>query len=293
MWRLGIAILIFLALSTVSILPLRVDSPTFPVSTMAHAAASAFLGFDLNTYPGDAALPALRKTFSFAGYWLNVPPGAKQNTWVGKRQHMLSEQFGFLILYKGPRSSELNSSPQASSRGTADSAKAAAAAKREGFPARAIIFLDIEEGGRLPATYHAYVRAWIDGLTNAGYHAGAYCSAMPVNEGNGVTIVTADDIRHNIGKRELIYFVYNDACPPAPGCVARQNPPPPYASGISYAAVWQFAQSPRRKEFTTRCAVTYHADGNCYAPGDAKHAWFLDLDSATTPDPSGGRGMGP
>jgi hypothetical protein len=251
------------------------------------------LGFDLNTYPGDDALPILRKTFSFGGYWLNAPPGAKQNTWVGKRQSMLSEKFGFLILYNGPLGKELKSLVQASSRGTSDAAKAAAAAKKEGFAARAIIFLDIEEGGRLSANYHAYLRAWADGLERPGYRAGVYCSGMPVNEGNGVTIITADDIRNNLGKREIAYFVFNDACPPSPGCVVPRNPPPPSASGIPYAAVWQFAQSPRRKEFSARCAATYNADGNCYAPGDTKHAWFLDLNSATTPDPSIGRDAGP
>jgi len=30
----------------------------------------AYLGFDRNEYPGDAALPVLRKTFSFSGYEL-------------------------------------------------------------------------------------------------------------------------------------------------------------------------------------------------------------------------------
>ncbi len=251
--------------------------------------ARAYLGFDLNTYPGDDALPTLRKTFSFSGYWLSPPPGAKQNTWIGKRQFLQSQKFGFLLLYRGPQSSELKSSSQAGNRATADAVNAAAAAKREGFPSHAIIFLDIEEGGRLPAKYHAYLRAWVDVLARAGYRAGVYCSGMPVNEGNGVTIVTSDDIRNNLGKRNLTYFVYNDACPPAPGCVVPQSPPPPSASGIPYAAVWQFAQSPRRKEFTRRCASTYHADGNCYAPGDTAHAWFLDLNSATSPDPSSGR----
>jgi Domain of unknown function (DUF1906) len=258
-----------------------------------NAVTRAYFGFDLNTYPGDDALPVLRKTFSFGGYWINSPPGAKQNTWVGKRQRMLGEKFGFLILYNGPQSSQLKSPAQANSRGTADATKAAAAAKKEGFPARSIIFLDIEEGGRLTENYHTYVRAWIDGLASAGYRAGAYCSGMPVNEGNGVTIITADDIRHNVGKRDIAYFVYNDACPPAPGCVVPHNPPPPSASGIPYAAVWQFAQSPRRKEFTARCAATYYADGNCYAPSDTNHAWFLDLDSATTSDPSSGRDARP
>jgi len=247
---------------------------------------SAYLGFDLNTYPGDAALSILRKTFSFGGFWLNPPPGAKENTWAGKRPPMLQQEFGFLILYSGPLIRELKSGAQATGRGAVDAVKAAAAAKKEGFPAHSIIFLDIEEGGRLPANYHAYLRAWVDGLARANYRAGVYCSGMPVNEGQGVTIVTADDIRNNLGKRDLTYFVFNDACPPSPGCVVSHKPPPPSASGIPYAAVWQFAQSPSRKQFTARCAATYNADGNCYAPGDCANCWFLDLNSATTPDPS-------
>jgi len=251
--------------------------------------AGAYLGFDLNTYPGDAALPILRKTFSFAGYWVSPPPGAKRNTWIGKRQLLLSQRFGFLLLYRGPQTRELKSSSQATNRGTADAANAAATAKREGFPSHATIFLDIEEGGRLPGKYHTYLRAWVGALARAGYRAGVYCSGMPVNEGNGVTIVTSDDIRNTVGKRDLTYFVYNDTCPPSPGCVLPHSPVPPSDSGIPYAAVWQFAQSPRRKEFTACCASTYHADGNCYGPGDTTHSWFLDLNSATTPDPSSGR----
>jgi hypothetical protein len=262
-----------------------------PPRIRAHESSSAlaYLGFDLNTYPGDAALPALRKTFSFGGYWLSVPPETRQNTWVGKRQLMLTQKFGFLLLYNGPQSRELKSLSRAASRGIADAAKAAATAKREGFPPHAIIFVDIEEGGRLPAKYHAYLRSWVDELARAGYRAGVYCSGMPVNEGNGVTIITADDIRNHLGKRDLAYFVFNDVCPPAPGCVVLHNPPLPSASGVPYAAVWQFAQSPRRKDRTAHCAATYNADGNCYAPGDTAHAWFLDLNSAATPDPSNGR----
>jgi Domain of unknown function (DUF1906) len=289
MWRPGIAMIILLALSAISILPFLVDSPTSPSSVMARAAESAYLGFDLNNYPGDHALPVLRKTFSFGGYWLSAPPEAKQNTWLGKRRLMLAQKFGFLILYNGPRSNELKSLAQSGKKAIADAANAAAAAKKEGFPLRAIIFLDVEEGGRLPANYHAYLRAWIDELARAGYRAGVYCSGITVNEGNGVAIITADDIRNNIGKRQLAYFVFNDICPPAPGCVVGQNSPLPSASGISYAAVWQFAQSPRRKDRTAHCAATYDRDGNCYAPGHTAHAWFLDLDSATTPDPSSGR----
>ncbi|MCU1241855.1 MAG: hypothetical protein JWO71_2581 [Candidatus Acidoferrum typicum] len=250
-----------------------------------------YLGFDLNTYPGDDALPILRKIFSFAGYWLSPAPGAKQNNWMGKRRLLFAQKFGFLLLYNGPQIAELKSPSQTTKRGIADAANAADAAKKEGFPPRAIIFLDIEEGGRLPENYHAYLRAWVDELARAGYRAGVYCSGMPASEGHDVTIITADDIRNHIGKRDVAYFVYNDACPPSPGCVVPHNPPPPSASGVSYAALWQFAQSPRRKQFTAHCAASYNRDGNCYAPGDTAHAWFLDLNSATSPDPSIGRGQ--
>jgi Rv2525c-like, glycoside hydrolase-like domain len=269
---------------------------SFPAKILGRqptAPSQSYLGFDLNTYPGDAALPVLRETFSFGGYWLSAPPEAKQNTWVGKRRVMLSQKFGFLILYNGPLSRELKSSAQSGKKGTSDAANASAAAKKEGFPSHAIIFLDVEEGGRLPANYHTYLRTWVDELARAGYRAGVYCSGIAVNEGNGVTIITAEDIRNNIGKRDLAYFVFNDFCPPAPGCTVRQNPSPPSASGISYAAVWQFAQSPRRKERTAHCAATYNRDGNCYAPGDSAHTWFLDLNSATSPDPSSGRDGAP
>ena len=256
-------------------------------------ATPIYVGFDLNTYPGDDALPILHKTFSFAGYWLSPPPGAKQNNWMGKRQRLLAQKFGFLLLYSGPQIADLKSPSEARKRGATEAADAAGAAKRDGFPSHATIFLDIEEGGRLPENYHAYLRAWVDELARTGFRAGVYCSGMPVSEGHGVTIITADDIRNHIAKRDLAYFVYNDACPPSPGCVLPHNPPPPSRSGVAYAAVWQFAQSPRRKQFTTRCAATYNRDGNCYAPGDTAHAWFLDLNSATTSDPSSGRGEGP
>jgi hypothetical protein len=293
MWRASMAILVFFALFAISIFSFFADAGTSPSSVVAPPAGSTYLGFDLNTYPGDAALSVLRKTFSFGGYWLNAPPGTKQNTWLGKRQRMLSEKLGFLILFNGPQSIELKSPTQAVSRGTADAATAISMAKKQGFPPGAIIFLDIEEGGRLPPKYHAYLRTWADALARAGYRAGVYCSGMPVKEGQGVTITTADDIRNNRAKRDLAYFIYNDACPPSPGCVVPHNPLPPSASGIPYAAVWQFAQSPRRKEFTAHCAATYNPDGNCYVPGDTAHAWFLDLNSATSPDPSSGRDGAP
>jgi Domain of unknown function (DUF1906) len=250
--------------------------------------ATAYVGFDRNIYPGDNAVSVLRKTFSFSSYWLSPPPGEKVNSWRGKRELLRSQGFGFAVLYRGRSTGEIKTEAIARQKGASDARNAAASAKVEGFASGTIIFLDVEEGGRLPATYHAYLRAWTDALTAAGYRSGVYCSAILVNEGGGVTIITADDIRNNIGPREIVYWVYNDVCPPSPGCATPENPPSVSASGVPYAAIWQTVQSPRRKEFTARCATTYHSDGNCYAPGDTAHAWFLDVNVANSPDPSAG-----
>jgi len=258
------------------------------VSIPQESVQKAYLGFDRNVYPGDHALPILHKTFDFTSYWLSAPPGEKANTWKGKRELLLSHKFGFLVLFRGRDSSEFKTEKDAREKGLKDAGVATATAKGEGFSAGTTIFLDIEEGGRLPETYHIYLRTWREELQHAGFVAGVYCSGIPVNEEPGVSITTADDIRHHAPTRDVAIWAYNDACPPSPGCAFPHEPPSPSKSGISYAAVWQFAQSPRRRKLTARCPAKYAPDGNCYAPGDTAHAWFLDVNSAPSPDPSGG-----
>jgi len=287
-------VVLSLLLAQVLAIMILLEARGAPAPQSSPAAGSAhgenYLGFDRNIYPGDASLPILRKTFSFAGFWISPPPGETSNTWLGKRALLREQGFGFLVLYRGREERELKTAADAATKGTNDAREGAANAKREGFAPGAIVFLDIEEGGRLSPPYHAYLRAWADTLLAAGYRPGVYCSGMPANEGKGVTITTADDIRSNEAPREFSYWVYNDACPPAPGCATKSSAPRPSASGTPYAAVWQFAQSPRRKQFTAKCAATYARDGNCYAPGDVAHAWFLDLDAANSADPSNANG---
>ena len=229
----------------------------------------AFLGFDANEYPGDASLENLKRTFSFSGYWLNNPPGAKSNDWVGKRETLRAAGFGFLVLFDGRLERELNSPADPAASGMQDAQSAANAAAREGFPRGTIIFLDQEEGGRMTARQMSYILAWIDALTNTGYRAGIYCSGIPAREGENQFIVTANDIRARAVPRSITFFVYDDACPPSPGCVYAQNPLSPAASGVPFASIWQFAQSPRRHPFTAHCRSTYARDGDCYPPASA------------------------
>ena len=58
----------------------------------------------------------------------------------------------------------------------------------------------------------------------------------------------------------------NDVCPPSPGCSISKRAPTPFVSGVAFADVWQYAQSPRRKDFARMCR-NYNPDGNCYPPG--------------------------
>src|SRR5271157_1820313 len=247
--------------------------------------SGAYLGFDLNEYPGDDALPVLRKTFSFTSYWLGPPPGEKRNSWQGKRPLLKSQGFGFVVLFNARASRTLNSSADARQKGTLDAQTAAKLSLQEGFAKGIVIFLDIEEGGRLPAPYHDYLQVWSNTVAKLGYRPGVYCSAIPVDEGHGVHITTAQDIQSHIATPTLVYWVYNLSCPPSPGCAFPPNPPSPGQSGFSAPAIWQYAQSPRT-QFSSACPANFAPDGNCYAPGDIQRRWHLDANVATTPDPS-------
>jgi hypothetical protein len=262
------------------------------------AAQRSYAGFDRNDYPGDGSLAALRKSFFYAGYWLNDPPGAQTNSWVGKRELLKQTGFGFLVLFNGRLDAELKGN-DAAALGTADGQAALAAAAREGFAADVRIFLDQEEGGRLLPEQAAYLFGWVDAVRAGGARAGVYCSGIDVPEGHG-TISTARDIAereqarltsaHEAGKREeLALWIANDACPPSPGCTLKN---PPLRAVVTpalkdFAVVWQYAQSPRRAGSSRACPANDEPDGNCYAPGLAETPnSIVDLNSADSADPS-------
>ena len=190
-------------------------------ATLPLFSQQSYLGFDKNIYPGDGVLPALYKTFAYAGYWLNDPPGMNANPWTGKRATLRNAGFGFLILYNGRLDADLKGASP-TNLGSADAIGAAQAAKLEGFPPGAIIFLDQEEGGRLLPEQVSYLRFWIEGISRTGYQPGIYCSGIEVGDGKDRTS-TADVVSQEFPRARL--WVANDQCPPAPGCVARAVDP--------------------------------------------------------------------
>src|ERR1700741_933934 len=250
---------LILSISTITLSSARLDSPA-----LAPAETRGYVGFDRNQYPGDEALPLLRKSYSFASYWLSSPPGEKSNSWTGKRSVLQSQGFGFLLLYQGRTSGRLPYKKDSiEATGVTDARAAAAAARRDGFPEGSVIFLDVEEGGRFSDGYHAYLRSWAESLKQERFRPGIYCSGIVVDEGGGSKIISADDIRAHIGMSDVMYWVYNDACPPSPGCGVPQMPPLPAASGVAYASGWQYVGSPREKQTARHCRG-YSGDGNCY-----------------------------
>jgi hypothetical protein len=278
-------------------------SPAAPASPASPAAASsqpagvaanvgAAVGLDRNDYPGDDAMAAMRKEFAFTGYWLTNPPGEHANSWVGKRGVLRAQGWGFVVLANGRLDAEIvkaqKAGTAAAALGKQDAATAIAAAKREGFPAKTIVFLDQEEGGRLLEEQAAYLLGWTEAVAVSGFRAGVYASGQRVQDDPGVWIDTVEDIRARVkkgGLHEVAIFDAQDACPPAPGCTVQAKPLS--AAGEPDVIAWQYAQSPRRPEITKSCAATYAADGNCYAPGFAQT--FLDMDVANSVDPSQGR----
>lgn len=265
-----------------------------PVQPVAPQAEGRFLGFDRNGYPGDERLAELHRQFSFAGYWLNNPPGATQNGWSGKRQKLRAAGFGFLVLWNGRLEAEINRArvtPEA--LGRQDAAAAIAAAKQEGFPAKTVLFLDQEEGGRLETAQSQYFFGWTEAVAGSEFRSGSYLSGQPAPDGTGpdgkpATITTAQDVKEQIATRHLhpvVLWVAQDACPPAPGCTVQA--PRLRDSGTLDAEVWQYAQSPRRPSLTRSCAQTYASNGECYAGVTSDLS--LDLNVAASSDPSRGR----
>ncbi|HEV2620432.1 MAG TPA: glycoside hydrolase domain-containing protein [Acidobacteriaceae bacterium] len=293
-----------LALSRRAVVFAAIVCPSFPAFAQPPATAHqptqprSYLGFDSNDYPGDALLPALRKQFSFTGYWLTNPPATHANSWVGKREILLRNGFGFLVLADGRLDSEILKSRKSgtppATLGHQDAALAIAAARREGFPPRTILFLDQEEGGRMLPEQANYLLAWTEAVAASPYRPGVYASGHPVSDGRGpdgkpATITTIQDIRQQVAATHLhpiAFWTIQDACPPAPGCVVpAADPPSPDLSGTLDSTAWQYAQSPRTS-FAQACGATY-TRGNCFAPGIPQLP--LDLTAARSPDPSHGR----
>ena len=171
--------------------------------------------------------------------------------------------YGFLLLFNGREYAYLKASGHATQVGAADSAAAVQAAQREGFPRRAVIFLDQEQGGRMLPEQLAYILAWVDGVIRGGYGAGIYCSGIPFHESTIVSVVTANDIRDHAGR----------ACDP----FLHQQRSVSAGPGLRLSQVSASAQSRRsaiRRRLAVRTIAAASGTDVCL-PSDLRKGWQL------------------
>lgn len=81
------------------------DAPANVGRAIASAAARAtesHLGFDTNVYPGDKAMSAWKRDgqYEWVGYYLPAPCH-KDDSWTGKRQHLIDHGWGLAVIYVG------------------------------------------------------------------------------------------------------------------------------------------------------------------------------------------------
>jgi hypothetical protein len=263
------------------------------------------LGFDCQYYPsnGNALLKAWRASspLRFAGFYLTPAPSFPKNGgWMDKRTMMKDLGWGFLLLYYGRQDRALKTTNpdivfiDSAAQGTTDASglpvmpetapqSAVTLARKAGFPKGAIIYLDVEQGGRLADVTLQYIANWIKALRDEGtYRPGVYCSFYE----------TAAQIRDYVGTAELSFWIYNVRCKglpalPAssPGCVVPKAAPAPSRSGVAEAEVWQYAKSPYEPDESSACAG--YTAGLCSIAYGGESA-SVDLNSARSPNPSAG-----
>jgi hypothetical protein len=167
-----------------------------------------YVGFDTHTYPGTAVMRTWKNTpgspYSWVGYYLPSPCHADRS-WTGKRDTLIAMGWGLAAVYVGqqtwgktPRarsasqlaalrkSTKCSTDLMNASEGELDADDATSAAKAEGFPPGAIVFLDLERVETIPSPMRSYYKAWVGRmLANGRYEPGIYA-----HEHNAAAIFT-------------------------------------------------------------------------------------------------------
>jgi hypothetical protein len=159
------------------------------------------LGFDTHTYPGELTMRAWKNApgspYRWVGYYL-PSPCHKDRSWTGRRQLLTDMGWGLAVVYVGEQSwgraprptaarlaslrkqgTTCNADFLSASRGDADGVDAIAVTTAEGFPARSIVFLDLERMEKIPPAMRDYYRTWARRLLHDGHYLpGVYVHAF-------------------------------------------------------------------------------------------------------------------
>jgi len=189
-----------------------------------------YAGVDTLAYPGDPAMQWLKSNtnLSWTGFYLAPAPYHSDTSWMTTYASLLAMGWTFAPIYVGQQT---DSSVLTADQGTADGQNATSLASQAGFPAKAVIYLDVEQGGTLPQGMLDYFSAWTAAVTAQGYSPGVYCSYSQ----------TAAQLSSQEGPLVWAFQLNSYTC-----ANDGQNPyptPDPSGSGVDFAVAWQLIQN--------------------------------------------------
>lgn len=125
----------------------------------------------------------------------------------------------------------------------------------------------------------SYIQGWANEVWfHTNYDVGVYCSYYQSAAQIHTALSSIPSVR---------FWCWNINCGPSEGCIISGPAPNPANCGVSYAAVWQYAQSP----VSSRGNCTgYKASGSQFVcePINDYPSLTMDLDCATSANPSNG-----
>lgn len=212
----------------------------------------SYAGFDTSQFPGLPMMAALKRDFSFCGFYLPAPSHSN-SSWTGNRQALVDQGWGVVPIYVGQQITGPGSHAVTAAQGTIDGQSCAARMDAEGFPKGSTVYLDLENGAPYQPPQTEYVLAWANALGAGGFNPGIYCS-------HGM----ADDVATSVRFARIWAFKVptvdrTEATAPFPS-------DDPSGSGYPQATLWQARQN-------------VHITG----PG---YDLVVDLDTSNMADPS-------
>ena len=147
-------------------------------------AQPTFAGFDAYSYPGDAAMAALRAAgFSVSALYLAHGP-ARQSAhlvdqgWIAKAGALRQDGWGTVPIYVGaqpPGSSSVNPPTDPLGNAATDAQEAVNLASQAGLAPGHTLFLDVEHAFASGSSYESYVLKWLELVAASGFKTAIYC----------------------------------------------------------------------------------------------------------------------
>ncbi len=192
-------------------------------------------GFDIDHYPGDAAMAWLKANtpLVWCASYLAPAPNHGDTSWSGRRAALVAAGWGVLPVFVGQQTTGRGASTVTAAQGAADGALAVQLAQAEGFPSGSTVVLDWEDGSVPQPPALGYIGAWIAVVDAAGYAPGLYCSHV-LADGLAAAVAPAEIWAWRVDQAGVHPFI---------GDIRQLQPRDPAGCGVAGASIWQYEQN--------------------------------------------------